>query len=275
MPALAADEFKAFAELIHAESGIHLGEMKRELLRSRMGKRMRALGIDSPEAYRQFLLKDESGLETDRLVDVVTTNKTEFFREARHYEHLVNQALPAWLARRSGPEEPFRAWSAACSSGEEPYSMAMVLLESLAGKGSPKVLATDISSRMLHKGMAGLYTAERVGQVPRFLREKYFKELEQGGEAAYKVLPALGSAVTFSRFNLNDPGQYVFKNKFQAIFCRNVMIYFDRPTQEALVSRLSEHLAPGGFLYTGFSESLLGVRHGLRAMGASVYQQPL
>jgi chemotaxis protein methyltransferase CheR len=274
MPALATDEFKAFAELIHAESGIHLGEMKRELLQARMGKRMRALGISDPSAYRKFLEADESGLETDRLVDVVTTNKTEFFREARHYEHLVNEALPSWLKRRNG-DEPFRVWSAACSSGEEPYSMAMVLLESLAGRGVPKVLATDISSRMLHKGIAGLYTAERTAQVPRFLREKHFKELEKGGETAYQVLPSLTSCVTFSRFNLNDPSHYVFRNKFEAIFCRNVMIYFDRPTQEALVERLSEQLAPGGYLYTGFSESLLGVRHSLRSRGASVYQKPL
>jgi chemotaxis protein methyltransferase CheR len=266
-------EFSTFATIVHERSGINLGELKYELLRSRMNKRLRALKIGSYREYHEVLQKDKSGLEIERLVDVVTTNKTEFFREARHYDHLVKILLPAFEASPAGRQgQPLRVWSAACSSGEEPYSIAMVLHEALQGRRAFKILATDISSRMLTKAMRGDYSAERVQGVPLSLRERYFDKVSRDGERAYQASVALRDVVQFSRFNLNDPSLFAFKSRFDAIFCRNVMIYFDRPTQEAVVGRLSAQLAPGGALYTGFSESLIGIRHPLKPEGASVYR---
>ena len=266
-------EFQTFAALIHQKSGISLGELKFELLRARLGKRLRALKLQSFKDYQAVLNADSSGLELERLVDVVTTNKTEFFREAKHYDHLVGELLPAFLASAAAKKgQPLRIWSAACSSGEEPYSLSMVLHEALAGRADFKVLATDISSRVLHRAMEGRYDSDRIQGVPTALRERYFDTEKLEGEKTYRVKPLLRDTVHFSRFNLNDASQYVFENSFDAILCRNVMIYFDRPTQEAVVGRLSRHLAPGGCLYTGFSESLIGIRHPLKAVGASVYR---
>ena len=270
---MTSTEFNSFATLIHQKSGISLGELKFELLRARMGKRLRALKLQSFKDYQAVLNADTSGLELERLVDVVTTNKTEFFREAKHYEHLTAELLPAFLASAAAKKgQPLRIWSAACSSGEEPYSLAMVLHEALDGRAPFKILATDISSRVLHRAMEGRYNSERIAGVPGALRERYFDAEKLDGERQYRVKPLLREAVHFSRFNLNDPSQFVFENRFDAILCRNVMIYFDRPTQEAVVGRLSQHLAPGGYLYTGFSESLIGIRHPLKAAGASVYR---
>jgi chemotaxis protein methyltransferase CheR len=265
-------EFGTFASLIYQRSGIHMGDLKMELLRARVGKRLRALKLPSIKAYYQALQSDESGLEIERLIDVVTTNKTEFFREAQHYEHLVRTVLPPYQTA-ARPSRPLRFWSAACSSGEEPYSLAMVLHEALKGQAPFKILATDISSRVLHRGMAGWYSAERMQGVGAQLREKYFVREDRDGEKGYRVGALLRDSVQFSRFNLNDGAQYVFENGFDAILCRNVMIYFDRPTQEAVVARLSRHLLPGAHLYTGFSESLIGIRHDLKAAGASVYRK--
>jgi chemotaxis protein methyltransferase CheR len=265
-------EFVTFAQVIHQRSGIHMGDLKLELLRARVGKRLRALKLPSVREYYQVLQSDESGLELERLIDVVTTNKTEFFREAQHYEHLVRTVLPPYQTA-ARPSRPLRFWSAACSSGEEPYSLAMVLHEALGGGVPFKILATDISSRVLHRGMEGWYSGERMQGVATVLREKYFQREEREGEKGWRVGSVLRDNVQFSRFNLNDGAQYVFENGFDAVFCRNVMIYFDRPTQEAVVGRLSRHLLPGGYLYTGFSESLIGIRHDLKPSGASVYRK--
>jgi chemotaxis protein methyltransferase CheR len=261
-------EFESFAQLIYQHSGIHMSELKLGLLRSRVGKRLKALKLDSIKDYQQALQGDASGLELERLIDVVTTNKTEFFREAQHYQHLVQTALPS-SSTRAG--QPLRFWSAACSSGEEPYTLAMVLHEALEGQVPFKILATDISSRMLQRAMEGWYSAERMRGVNAALRDKYFLR-EDREEKGYRAGPRLRETVQFCRFNLNDGAQYVFANGFNAILCRNVMIYFDRPTQEAVVGRLSRHLLPGGYLYTGSSESLIGIRHSLKPVGASVYQ---
>jgi chemotaxis protein methyltransferase CheR len=273
MPAMTNLEFETLSALIYRKSGINLGELKMELLSARLGKRLRALKLPSVHSYMQRLQEDKSGLELERLVDVVTTNKTEFFREAKHYEHLVQALLPAYLGSAAAKRgQPLRVWSAACSSGEEPYSLAMVLHEALAGRARFKILATDISSPVLHRAMRGSYSQERMEGVPPLLRERYFDLEEGSADHECTVKPLLREAVHFSRFNLTDESQYVFENRFDAIFCRNVMIYFDRPTQESVVGRLGRHLAPGGYLYTGFSESLIGIRHDLKPSGASVYQ---
>jgi chemotaxis protein methyltransferase CheR len=266
-------EFGFLSDLIRAKSGIHLGEMKLDLLEARLGKRLRALGIPKVRDYLRVLREDPGGEELERLVDVVTTNKTDFFREAGHFDHLLERVLPDHLrSARAAAGEPLRVWSAACSSGEEAYSLAMVLQEALGPGGRFKILATDISSRMLRRAMDGAFTAAQLAPVPRRLRDAYFEPCPDADGRVFRAGGALRAAVQFNRFNLADPGQYVFSNPFDAIFCRNVLIYFDRPTQEGVVASLAGQLAPGGVLYTGFSESLIGIRHSLKPAGASVYR---
>jgi chemotaxis protein methyltransferase CheR len=266
-------QYKRVAGLVYQRSGIHLGDLKTELLRARMNKRLRALNITSVKDYILRLGRDEE--EAEKLVDVVTTNKTEFFRESGHFHHLAQVVVPAFLQSEKGRRgEPMRVWSAACSSGEEAYSLAMVLEEAMAGAGSYKILATDISSRMIRKAVDGIYSEARLAGMPHERKAAYFERTGLPGEYGWSVRNPLRQRVHFFRFNLTDSSQYVFRNRFDAVFCRNVMIYFDRPTQETVVSLISGTLARGGFLYTGYSESLVAVRHTLKPAGASVYLNP-
>ncbi|HTB34701.1 MAG TPA: protein-glutamate O-methyltransferase CheR [bacterium] len=260
-------DFERLSGLVFESSGIHLKPEKAELLRSRLSRRLRSLGLDSFDAYWQLLRRDD-GEELRRMLDQVTTNKTEFFREDAHFGHLAKEALPGLRVRRNG--RPLRLWSAACSSGEEPYSLAMCLAEALGPQTPFSVVATDLSEQMLDKAVAGAYSGESCKRLPRELRAKYFQPLPDGG---WQVGPFLRSRVAFARFNLvRDPIPASTLEPFDVILCRNVMIYFDRPTQEAVVGRMLTVLRPDGWLYTGLSESLVGIRHGLRSEGPSIYR---
>ena len=262
-------DFERLSGLVFESSGIHLKPEKAELLRSRLSRRLRSLGLDSFEAYWQLLRRDD-GEELRRMLDQVTTNKTEFFREDAHFEHLAKEALPGLRVRRGG--RALRLWSAACSSGEEPYSLAICLAEALGPQTAFSVVATDLSEQMLDKAVAGVYSEESCKRLPRDLRAKYFKPLQDG---TWQVGPFLRSRVAFARFNLvRDPIPASTLEPFDVILCRNVMIYFDRPTQEAVVGRLLSVLRPDGWLYTGLSESLVGIRHGMRSDGPSIYRPP-
>jgi chemotaxis protein methyltransferase CheR len=265
-------EFRRFAALVVRCCGISMGEMKFELLRTRLAKRVRALRMGSFRQYYEWVCSEPSGEELERLIDVVTTHKTEFFRESAHYAVLIDQ-----LRNRTsspGHRSPLRLWSAACSSGEEPYSMAMALAEGLGSATTFKILGTDISGPMLAAAQQGEYNLDRLAAIPQPYLTRYFEPVQGSGGTRHRAGAFLRQAVQYSRFNLNDPAAYVFRRPFDAILCRNVMIYFDRPTQERLVHQLSAQLAPGGLLFTGFSESLLGVRHGLATVSPSVYQKP-
>ena len=260
-------DFDRLSGLVFESSGIHLKPEKAELLRSRLSRRLRSLGLDSFDAYWQ-LLRHDNGEELRRMLDQVTTNKTEFFREAAHFEHLAKEALPGLRIRRNG--RPLRLWSAACSSGEEPYSLAICLAEALGPQTAFSVVATDLSEQMLDKAVEGLYSEESCKRLPKDLRAKYFKPLADG---TWQIGPFLRSRVAFARFNLvRDPIPASTLEPFDVILCRNVMIYFDRPTQEAVVGRMLTVLRPDGWLYTGLSESLVGIRHGLRSDGPSIYR---
>lgn len=266
-------DFHRFAGLVHEASGIHLTEPKRDLLRARLRKRLRALGLTGFREYYDLVTAQGSGGELTALLDAVSTNKTEFFREAKHFEHLVQTALPAFLASPAAKRgEPMRVWSAACSSGEEVYTLAMALAEALEGKADFKVLGTDLSTRMLDRAVAGVYEARQMEAVPTALRHKYFLPMAAERPAAWTAAPRLRSKVSFGRLNLNTEA-FGFRNPLDVVFCRNAMIYFDRPTQEALVTKIASTLAPDGWLYTGLAESLIGIRHELKPEGASVYRK--
>jgi chemotaxis protein methyltransferase CheR len=270
---MSEQEFRRLSGLVYASSGIHLTEQKRELLRARLRKRMRALNLGSYREYLKLVTSQGADGELRDLLSAVSTNKTEFFRESAHFEHLCRQALPQWRSRGLG--EPLRVWSAACSSGEEPYTLAMVLQDSMQG-GDFKILGTDISETVLEKALRATYDERRLEGIPMELRRRHLRPSSEAGprgEELWEPAPELRARVSLCRFNLVE-GDFPFRNPMDVIFCRNVMIYFDRPTQEKLVERMSAVLRPGGWLYTGLSESLLAIRHGLKTLGPSVYQKP-
>ncbi len=272
---LSDGDFRRFASLVYESSGINLTEQKKDLLRARLRKRLRALKLNSFKDY--FQLVSAKGAEGERkaLLDVVSTNKTHFFREARHFDHLREVAVPDWLTSPESQKGPLRIWSAACSSGEEVYTLAMVLQEAFQDRGDFKILGTDISTQMLGRATSGIYEARHVEEVPQKYLGKHFHALETKGErdqVCYGVDSRLASKCAFGRLNLIDQS-FPFHSPLDIVFCRNVMIYFDRPTQEALLARIYEVLRPGGWLYTGLSESLLAVRHSFKTVGPSVYRK--
>jgi len=270
---LTDQEFEKISVKVMDLCGINLHNGKRELVKARLSKRLRKLGLSSYEAYMRFVENDRTGAELANMIDALSTNVTQFFRESQHMDHLRDDLLPKLSRERGGERQPrLRIWSAGCSSGEEPYTIAMVLRETLADidRWDVKLLATDISNNVLAKAREGIYEEGRLRDVPTALRNKYFHLVEAGPPKRFQTSNALRSMVHFARLNLLDP--WPMKGPFDFIFCRNVMIYFDQPTRQQLITRFSELLAPGGALFIGHSESLSGIRHKLRQLYPTVYQ---
>jgi chemotaxis protein methyltransferase CheR len=268
-------EFDRFRRIVHETAGISLADGKRDLLRARLGKVMRRKGIHDFGEYLRIVEDDPSGRELTLLLDAVSTNVTSFFREADHFLFLEGAVLPSVRSRADGPGgRRVRAWSAGCSSGEEPYSIAITLREFFPESQGwdVRILATDLSTKVLSMARNGLYGAERVKTVPPHLLAKSFlPERTEGEGVYYRVRPDLRRMVTFGRLNLQ--GEYPFRGPFDFVFCRNVMIYFDRATQETLVNRIHRYIAPGGYLFIGHSESLNSVKHPFRYVRPSVYRK--
>ncbi len=263
---LSEAQFTSVAQLLHERAGIALRPGKEQLVKARLSRRMRELGIRSVEAYLDYLERDKTGHEMAAMIDVLTTNKTSFFREQEHFEFLKDRVLPS-LRRRDG----IRAWSAGCSSGEEPFSVAMLLREELSDidRWDARVLATDISSTVLEKARAGVYDTRAVEGVPDALRRKYFARVRTDEGAEYRISESVRGMVRFARLNLM--GSWPMRGAFDVILCRNVMIYFDRPTRETLVRRYWELLRPEGHLLVGHSESLNGLDHPFSYVQPAVY----
>ncbi len=266
--------FEQFSQLVYAQCGIRLHDGKKALLQARLNKRLRATGIMSYKDYYQHITSDDHSSEMIHFLDSVSTNLTYFFRESQHFDYLEEVALPELLERkRKSGNHRLRVWSAGCSTGEEPYGLAMCILSSLDDprKWDFRILATDISTRVLEIAARGIYPSEKVKKVPPQLRQLYFnKRGNRDSETEYEVTDHLKSTISFRRLNLND--SYPFKGPFDCIFCRNVMIYFDKKTQEVLVGRLATYLSPGGYLFVGHSESLTGLKHPLSYVRPAVYQ---
>lgn len=262
---LKPSEFQKISDLVYRTCGISLKQGKEALVRARLMKRLRSLGIQRVDEYLDYLENDPHGREMGCLIDVMTTNKTSFFRESDHFAFLRETVLPAL----SGPR--LRVWSAACSSGEEPYTLAMVLREHLEGvdRRDVRILATDISRRMLEKAGRGVYPREAADEVTLPAYRKYFTPLGRSGEV--RVTAEVRSLVQFAYLNLLEP--WPMKGRFHVIFCRNVMIYFDRPTQQELINRFYGVLDEGGYLFVGHSEGLSAITHRFHYVRPAVYRK--
>jgi chemotaxis protein methyltransferase CheR len=249
-------DYARLRELIYAEAGINLGTERKTMLEARIKRRLKILNFRSYGEYCDYLFGHE-GLkdEITHLIDVVTTNKTDFFREPGHFDFLVEKALPELTERNGGRQ--FAIWSAGCSTGEEPYTMAIVLSEyALAHPGFRfRVLASDISTTVLVKAEQGVYTNDIVAPVQPVLRRKYFMRSREPGSERVRVVPELRRSIEFRRLNFMED-DYGVPEKVDAIFCRNVIIYFDRATQERILLKLAHCLLPGGYLFVGHAETL-------------------
>ena len=264
---ISAQQFDKISRLVYQISGIDLHEGKEELVKARLLKRLRHLKISGFDRYLKYMANDKSGEELRAMVDVLTTNKTHFFRESEHLDFLRDKIVPQF------GKGPVRIWSAGCSSGEEPYSIAIVLCETIPeiGKHDIKILATDISDRMMEKARQGIYDGETLKTVKPLLKQKYFESTKVGSGRHYRVISQLQSLVSFAKLNLME--DWPMRGPFEAIFCRNVMIYFDKPTQEKLVKRFWFMLREGGYLLIGHSESLTFMTHDYRYLQPAVYQK--
>ncbi|HTX35229.1 MAG TPA: CheR family methyltransferase [Bryobacteraceae bacterium] len=271
---LSTADFERLRSLIHAECGIHLSGEKKTMLEIRLRRRLQNLQLSSCAEYCNFVFapggKDQ---ELVHLIDAVTTNKTDFFREPDHFEFLATRVLPD-LDARNGADRRSLVWSAGCSTGEEPYTLAMVLSEYAQGHAGFRfsVLATDISTAVLAKARLGVFKAEAVKPVRENLRRKYVMRSRDPGADQVRIVPELRAKVEFRRMNFMDAG-HALPAPPEIVFCRNVIIYFDRPTQLRVLERLTRQLAPGGYFFSGHSESLQNMGLPLVAVGPAIYRK--
>jgi len=262
---LTPEQFSRITRMLHEHAGIRMREGKEGLVRARLTKRLRALQLPDFDAYLTHVERDASRREFAEMIDVLTTNKTSFLREASHFEFLRKEVFPSL----SGP---VRLWSAGCSSGEEPYTLAMLCNESFADIATRdvRILATDISHRVLAQAKTGIYPAEQMGDVPGTWMQKYWvPKQDAAGRSVREADRSLRKLVQFARLNLME--RWPMQGPFDAILCRNVMIYFDKATQQQLVERYWALLRPGGYLFVGHSESLTGLTHRFRYVQPAVY----
>jgi chemotaxis protein methyltransferase CheR len=264
------EEFERFRALVYDECGISLGDSKKSMVSARLTKRLRQLGLNRFGDYYDLVIADRGGEEFTRMLDLISTNKTDFFRESKHFDFLRDTVLPTLADVKR-----VRIWSAACSSGEEPYTIAMTLMDGVQNPAQWdfKILASDISTRALARAAEGVYDEERVSGVPPAVVRRHFLRGRGSQTGMIKVKPHLAAMIRFRRLNLMDE-RFPIKSPLDVIFCRNVMIYFDRPTQERLVNTLYRYLKPGGYLFIGHSESLQWAKHPFLSVGSTTYRKP-
>jgi chemotaxis protein methyltransferase CheR len=270
-------EFERLSGFISTHYGIKMPPAKKTLLESRLQKRLRKLGIGSFREYCEFIFKGPEGAaEIVLMIDAVTTNKTDFFREPVHFSYLAETVLPEFSRDRAPNDgRRFTVWSAGCSSGEEPYTLAIVLNEFAALQpGFPfSIVATDISTRVLDKARLGIYDEGQIAMIPLALKKKYFLRSKDREKGLVRVAPSLRSLVQFQRLNLMDECYGGIERSMDAIFCRNVMIYFDRETQYRLLNRFCRYLKPGGHIFLGHSETVHGFDLPLVRIASTIYRK--
>jgi chemotaxis protein methyltransferase CheR len=267
------DEFASVRELVYRHFGISLSDQKRALVVGRLASVIRTRGFANFSEYLKWIQADKSLQGLSELVDKISTNHTAFFREKAHFDFLMSTALPEiFSAMKAKNDKDFRLWCAASSSGEEPYTLQMCLMDYLKDdyrNWSAGLLATDISDKVLTMARRGVYPAERVKDVPPNLLRTYFRDLQNG---EFEVVEAMRKEVLFRRFNLMTE-VFPFGKKFHIVFCRNVMIYFDNPTREKLVQRIYDCMIPGGYFFIGHSESLGSIKTDFKYVSPAIYRK--
>lgn len=267
-------EFDFIRQLVYQRSRICLDADKREMVSARLGKRLRATKLGTVTEYCQLLRSPAAGEELAHLIDAISTNHTFFFRENAHFDFVRQQIVPEMHQRQRAERWPrFLAWSAACSSGEEPYSLAITLADCMPAGWDWHVQCTDISHRILARASQGIYPEDVVSRLPATVARKHFQKGIGPQTGNYRVRAELRERLAFHQMNLLERDSPL-NEAFHVIFCRNVMIYFDRPTQEDLVSRLARRLVPGGYLLVGHAESLTGINHSLQTVRPATYRRP-
>ena len=270
-------QFQELARFIEGELGIRMPDTKKIMLESRLQKRVRTLKYSGFEQYLNYVFRDSQGKnELLHMIDAVTTNKTDFFREKDHFDYMTQRLLPErFVSSGWGSQGPLRVWSTASSSGEEPYTLAMVLEDFRATQRNFEyvILATDLSTAMLERGTRAVYTADRIIPIPEPLKKKYLLRSRDREQQVVRIKKELRDRVRFHRLNLMAD-DFGIHNSFEIIFCRNVIIYFDRNNQAKLLRKLYNHLVPGGYLFLGHSETLAGIDLPLSSVAPTVYRKP-
>lgn len=269
-------DFRRLSGLIQSNFGIKMPNPKKIMLEARLKKRLQALGMKSFRAYCDYLFSpDGMKQELTPMIDVITTNKTDFFREPRHFVYLTDTVLPELIeSKGTGIRRPLAVWSAGCATGEEPYSLAMVLNEFGTKTAGFRftVLGTDVSTKVLTHAIRGVYGRDRIAAVPARLIKKYLMESRDSQRHLVRIVPELRTAVRFRRLNFMD-GDFGMREPVDVIFCRNVIIYFEKPAQERLLKQLCRNLVPGGYIFMGHSETLHGLNVPLVSVGPMVYRK--
>lgn len=267
-------DFNRLSTFIYNDLGIKMPDVKKVMLQSRLQKRLSELKMSSFKEYIDFVFSRE-GQEQEiiRMIDVVTTNKTDFFREPIHFEFLTETAIPQLLAANPNMST-LRIWSAGCSSGEEPYTLTIVLKEFAARNPGFdfEIMATDLSTKILDKAITAVYGEDRVSVIPMDLKRKYFLKSKDPSSKTVRVIPELRSKVSFRRLNFMD-AQYHVDKEFDIVFCRNVLIYFDRETQQQVINKLSSKLKPNGYFFLGHSESITNMNVPLKQIKPTIFRK--
>jgi chemotaxis protein methyltransferase CheR len=268
--AMTDDDFHYFRDIVYRETGINMSDLKRALLQSRLLRRLRCLDLKSYAEYRRYL-GERYDEELILFINAVTTNKTDFFREEQHFDYLKEKVLPEVSTKG---KDRIRIWSAGCSTGEEPYSIAMTVLDYYKGHELPdvKILATDIDTQVLHHAVEGVYKADSLQDVDLQTARAFFLKGSGSNDGSFRVKNSVKSLVTFKRLNLLD-FNYPMNGVFDAIFCRNVIIYFDKNTQRQLFDYLYRFLSDDGYLFIGHSENLSSVSEKYRCIGKTIYRK--
>ncbi len=267
-------EFARFGDFIEGQCGIKMPLAKKTMLQGRLQKRLRVVGFDSYTAYADYVFSAK-GKEEElyHMIDAVTTNKTDFFRESKHFDYLWDVVLPSLKneAKTSGWKK-LKCWSAGCSTGEEPYTLAMVLSNFSENNSAFNfsILATDISTKVLELAKTAIYQEEKIEPIPMNCRKKYL--LRSPSKPVMRIVPELRSCMQFMRLNFMDT-EYMLPDIMDIVFCRNVIIYFDRQTQENILNRICRHLVSGGYLFMGHSETLNSMNLPLRQISSSIYRR--
>jgi chemotaxis protein methyltransferase CheR len=271
-PELTDSDFFRFCQLVHQHAGIHLTSQKKELVRARLMKILRQRGLQSFREYYEQLMRDSSGAELMGFLDALSTNQTSFWREPKHFEYLAEEILSAWPAERRSPFKR-NLWSAGCSTGEEPYTLAILIMNAFRGEdlSQVKIHASDINTQVLAQAERGIYPMSRVEPLPPEWRRRFFQKGVGERQGLVRIKPEVRRLVHYFRLNLMDP--FPFQEKMDIIFCRNVMIYFEKDTQVKLVDKFYQCLRPGGYLFIGHSESLCNRQHQFNYVKPTIYRK--